>query len=895
MIWKGRFGGLPPSNRELERDIDEELAQHLEMRAKDFEREGLDRKSAEKKAQRRFGDVEAYRGEMKRVKSEHVQRVERMMYLDELRQDIGFGFRQFVKEPALPLMIMILLAVGLGATTAIFSVVKAVLLEPLPYESPDQLVMIWADKKGQSIPVSYPNFKDWRDQNQSFEDIGVFDYTTFNLSGTGLPERLAGTMVSAGIFEILGVQPELGRTLLAEEDMPGAPRVVIVSHRLWQRRFSGDPNLIGESITLDGEPFTVIGVMPPGFVIPSPWLRGEKMDLWMSHHIPQVNKSQLSNRGSHLFLALGRMKERITFGQAQEEMSVIAGRLEKQYPDTNRETGVRVSPLLEEVVGRADAQLMMLLGAAALVLLVVCGNVAGLLMAKAATRQSEIAVRSALGAGRSRLRRQLLVENLPLSFLGAALGFALAVWGTHLLRSLLPLGIFRIETVTFDAGVFLFTLGLSLVTSLVFSLAPAWTVAKTEPTEWLKQGRGNSFRTLRQSRLRNGLVVAQFAVTLLLTNVAALMLRSYFELHDRDYGFDTENVLILGLSVKGAEYDRQESLLAFYNEVIERVEALPGVRTVAATNKLPLRGGRHARIRDAEGHDFSQTKRPSVETSIVTGDYFKTMGIPLFEGRTFTEQDRATASWSAVINKSLADRLWPKERSVGKRFTFPFDTPVDCEVVGVVADVNQHGPEKDPIAEVFLSFTPLPVEVERYLEYVKYLVVQTDVDPLALSGSIRREVAKVDPNQPLSEVQTTAGLLGSALERRRFNTLLVGVFATTALIILVTGIYGVMSFFVAQKNHEIGVRVAMGASWSGVQKLVLGQGLKLAAVGVALGLLGVFVTTKLTESMVYGVSPTDPTTLFCGIVFLLGVGLLGSWLPALRASRVDPILALREE
>jgi putative ABC transport system permease protein len=895
MIWRERFGGLPPSRKEIERDIDEEIAQHLEMRAKDFEREGLDRRSAEIKAQSRFGDVEGYQGEMKRIKSEHVQRVERSRYLDELRQDFGYGLRQFVKRPALPLTIVILLSVGLGATTAIFSVVKAVLLEPLPFESSDRLVMIWADKKGRSVPVSYPNFKDWRGQNESFEDIGVFDYTTFNLSGRGTPERLSGTMVSAGIFEILGAQPVLGRTLLPEEDVPGAPPVVMVSHRLWQQRFSGDPDFIGQSITLDGESFTAIGVMPAGFVIPSPWLRGEKMDLWVSHHIPLINKPLLANRGSHLLLALGRLKDGVTLARAQEEMNVIAGRLEQQYPDTNKETGVRVSPLLEEAVGKVGGQLMMLLGAAGLVLLVVCGNVAGLLMAKTATRQSEIAVRSALGAGRSRLKRQLLMENLPLTFLGSGLGFLFAFWGMRLLRSLLPLGIYRIEAVNFDAGVFFFTLGLSFITSLGFSLAPTWAFGKTETADWLKQGRSFSIRSIRQSRLRNILVLVQFAVALLLANAAVLMLRSYVELHDRDYGFDTESVLILGLSVKGTEYDKQENLIGFYDEVIERVEALPGVRTVAATNKLPLRGGRQARIREAEGHDFSQTKRPSVETSIVTDDYFRTMGISLLDGRSFSERDRTKGSWSVIVNKSLADRLWPKGDSVGKRITFPFRTPVECEVVGVVADVRQHGPEREPVSEVYLHFSPLPEEVERYLEYVKYLVVETDVDPLTLVGSIRHEVAKADPHQPLSEIQTTAGLLGSTLARRRFNTLLVGIFATTVLIILITGIYGVMSFFIAQRTHEIGIRVAMGASRSKVQNLVLGQGLKLAAAGAALGLLGVFLTTKLTESMVYGVSPTDPTTLAGGIVFLLGVGLLGSLLPALRASRVDPILALRED
>jgi predicted permease len=886
---------LAPSPDEIEREVDDEVGLHIEMRAKDFERKGLDSKAARLAARRRFGDAERYRKEMSEIKNGHVTRQERCRYWDEIRQDIRFGLRQLSKKPALALMIVALLAIGLGVNTAIFSVVKPVLLEPLPYESPHQLVMIWDTRKGQSSPVSYLNFQDWRTANKSFDDIGTFDYTSFNLTGQGEPERLAGSMVSAGLFEILRVQPVLGRTLLPEEDRPGARPAVLISYRLWQRRFGADPDLVGKSITLDGEPFTIIGVMPAGFEIPSPWTRGEKKDLWMSHHIPEINKPLLSNRGSHLLLSLARLKEGVSIEEAQEEMDLIAGRLEQQYPDTNKETGVRISPLHEELLGKTGGQLMMLLGAAGLVLLVVCGNVAGLLMAKATTRQSEVAVRSALGASRARLIRQLLIENLPLAFLGGAIGLLLAHWGLFALRSILPTNIPRIDTVTIDGWVFAFTLWLSFVTGLIFSIAPAWATAKTELTSSLKEGRGYSPASGGRSRVSNLLVVAQFALTLVLANAAALMLQSYFELRGRDYGFDTDDVLILGLTIKGSEYESQSRFVGFYDEVVERIAALPGVRHVALTNKLPLEGGNNARIKEADGHDFNYAKRPSVETSIVTKDYFKAMGIPLLDGRAFTVEDRSMGPWSVVINKTLADTLWPGEQSIGKHFTFPFYTPVDCRVVGVVGDVRQHGPEKDPISEVYLNFTPLPLEVERYLKYVKYLVVRTDGDPLTLVGAIRHEAAKVDPHQPISEIRTTAGILDSALARRRFNTLLIGFFGATAMILLAAGIFGVMSFFVAERTHEIGIRVALGASWSSVQRLVFGQGLKLAVIGVAVGLVGVFATTKLTESMVYGISPTDASTLVCGTLFLVAVGLCGSLVPALRATRVDPILALREE
>jgi putative ABC transport system permease protein len=895
MIWKDRFGGLPPSRKEIERDINEELDLHLEMRAKDFEREGLDPDSAKKKAQRRFGDAERYAKETLQIKNDLVNRQERHCYWDEIRQDVFFGLRQLAKKPALPLVIVVLVAVGLGANTAIFSVVKAVMLEPLPFESPDQLVMIWDTKQRHQVPVSYLNFQDWRATNESFDDIGVFDYTSFNLAGQGEPERLAGSMVSSGLFEILRVQPVLGRTLLPEEDRPGARPVVLISYRLWQRRFGADPDIVGKSIRLDGGPFTVIGVMPAGFQIPSPWTRGEDKDLWVSHHIPEVNKPLLANRGSHLLLCLARLKAGVSIEEAQEEMDFIARRLEQHYPDTNKETGARVTPLVEELLGKTSRQLMMLLGAAGLVLLVVCGNVAGLLMAKATTRQSEIAVRSALGASRARLIRQLLVENLPLALLGGTFGLLLAHWGLFALRAILPTNIPRIETVTIDGWVFAFTLGLSILTGVLFSIAPAWVTARAELTSSLKEGRGFRPGSAGPARARSILVVTQFALTLLLAHAAALMLQSYFELRGRDYGFNVDDVLIVGLTIKGSEYDSQSKFVGFYNDVIERIESLPGIRHVALTNKLPLEGGSNARIKDADGHDFSGTNRPSVETSIVTMDYFKAMGIPMLEGRTFDVQDRSINSWSIVINETLADTLWPGESSIGKHFTFPFYTPVDCRVVGVVGDVRQHSPEKDPVSEVYLNFTPLPSDVERYLKYVKYLVVETDGDPLTYVGAIRHEVAKVDPHQPISGIRTTAGIVGSALARRRFNTFLIGLFAVTALMLLAAGIYGITAFFVVQRTHEIGIRVAMGASRSGVQKLVLGQGLKLAVIGVVVGLVGVFTTTKLTESMVYGLSPTDPATLMGGVVFLVSLGFFGSLLPALRASRVDPILALRDE
>jgi putative ABC transport system permease protein len=886
---------LPPSRKEIERDVDEELALHLEMRAKDFEREGLDPDSAKKKAQRRFGDTERYRCEMKGIKDDYVQSIERVHYFEEITNDIRHGFRQLMKKPALPMMIIVLLAIGVGANTAIFSVVKAVLLEPLPFEASDQLVIFWETEDGSGrSPASYPNFLNWREQAKSFEDIGVITYWHFNLGGEQGPERVFATLVSEGLFELLGVEPELGRTILPEEDRAGAPKVVLISHGLWHRRFGGDPGVIGEAILIDQEPFTVIGVMPPGFEAPSPWLVGKKTDVWFSLCLPPINEPLLENRDVHWMVAIGRLKDGVSIDEAQGEMNLIASRLEAEYPETSENEGVILHPLHEDLVGRAGNQLLMLLGGAGLVLLIVCGNVAGLLMAKATTRQTEVAVRSALGASRARLTRQILVENVPLTLLGGGLGFLLALGGLQSLQSIIPTDIPRIDAVGFDGGVFAFTLGISFITGVLFSLAPAWSSLRVDLVDQLKQGRGSTLMGASRNRARNLLVVAQFALTLVLANAAALMLQSYFELQDRDYGFYKEGVLTLGVSIQGSEYQTSTDVRRFYDELIERVEALPGVRSAAATSKLPLQGGSNSDIEKADGHDFSQGQTPFAEMSVVTLDYFQTMGIPLLRGRMFDDHDHMMSDLKpAIINEAMVEKLWPNEDPIGKHFEI--FAPHSMTVVGVVGDVRQWGPEREAHPEVYMPLSAVPPMMQFTFKTVRFLVVRTDEDPLSLAGAVRQEVARVDPYQPISDIRTTADVLSSTLARRRFNTLLIGIFATIALILVAAGIYGVMSFFVAQRTHEIGIRVAMGARWSGVQRLVLVQGLKLAAIGIVFGLAGVVATTKLTESMVYGLSPTDPATLFAGAVFLVSLGLLGSLLPALRASRVDPILALRDE
>ncbi len=887
--------GWRPSKKDIEREVDEEVALHLDMRARDLEKRGLERSSARSEARRRFGDVERYRDEMFHIKNAHVQQQERAGYWDEVRQDIGFGLRQLMKKPALPLMIVFLLAIGVGANTAIFSVVKAVVLEPLPFDVSDRLVIFWETERGSGKgPASYPNFLDWREQAKSFEDIGAITYWNFNLTGKEGPERVFATLVSEGLFELLGVEPVLGRTILPEEDRLGAPKVVLISHGLWHRRFGGDPGVLGEAIVVDGEPYTVIGVMPPGFEAPSPWLVGKVTDLWFSLCLPPLNEPLLEKRDTHWMIAIGRLRDGVSLDEAQEEMNVIAKRLETQYPETNENKGAILLPLHEDLVGRAGTQLLMLFGGAGLVLLIVCGNVAGLLMARATTRQTEVAVRSALGASRARLMRKTVVENVPLTLLGGGLGFLLALVGIRSLQSIIPTDIPRIDAIGFDGGVFAFTLGLSFLTGVLFSLAPAWSTSRVNLADQLKQGRGALLMGESWNRAPSLLVVAQFALTLVLANAAALMLQSYFELLNRDYGFHKEGVLTLGISIQGPEYQDSTDVSRFYDALIERVEALPGVRHVAATSKLPLEGGNNSDINKADGHDFSQTQSPFAELSVVTPDYFQTMGIPLLMGRTFDDHDDMISILKpAIINMAMAERLWPNEDPIGKQFEI--FAPHSMTVVGVVGDTRQWGPEREAHPEVYMPLSAAPPELQFTFKVVRFLIVRTDEAPLSLVGAVRQEVARVDPNQPISDIRTTADVLSSTLARRRFNTLLIGIFATIALILVAAGIYGVMSFYVAQRRHEIGIRVALGARRADVQKLVLGRGLSLAAIGVVVGLVGVFATTKLTASMVYGVSPIDLMTVVGGTTFLVVIGLLGSLVPALRATRVNPILALREE
>jgi predicted permease len=686
------------------------------------------------------------------------------------------------------------------------------------------------------------------------------------------------------MFEMLGVRPALGRTFLPREEESGAP-VAILSDDLWNRRFDADPDVVGTTIMLNREPHTVVGVMPPRFDMPSPYLVGRTHQVYWP-----LSKEQLQDgRGWNWLLGYGRLKEGVTLEAADAEMAAITGALAERYPDTNEGKGVRLIALHEWLFGRVGGQLLVLLGAAGFMLLIVCGNVASLLLARATTRQTEMAIRAAVGASRGRVVRQLITEGLLVSLVGGTAGVLLAVWGVGVLSAAIPSSVPRIDAIAVDRLVLFFALGLSIVTGILFGLAPALTASRVNLTESLKEGRGGWSGRSARNPLRSALVIGQFGLAVLLATGAALMVKSYWRFRDSERGFVAENVLTARLTLEGSQYEDAGRRYAFYRAAIERIGALPGVTAVGATSKLPLGGGTNTRVWAED--DPERPMRgggPLIELSRIASDYFPAMGIELLAGRYLTDQDTVSASPGAIINEEMARRLWPEEDPLGKRFSRRNEPPTWMTVVGVVRNVRQWSLYRPAISEMYL---PYPTDPSRWF----FLTVRTTGDPLSLAGAVRREVFALDPDQPLTEVQTMEGLVEGALAGQRFNTILTGLFAGIALLLVAAGIYGVMSYFVAHGTHEIGIRIALGGGRSGVMTLVLRRGLKLALLGAGVGIVAVFASIRVISAMVFGVGPADVLTVGAGALFIVVVGLLGSLIPAHRATRVSPLTALRSE
>ena len=803
-----------------------------------------------------------------------------------LWQDVRYGARMLAKRKGFTLVAVSALALGVGANTAIFSVVNAVVLRPLPFADPDRLVKIYVTDARRGVtkyPASYLNFADWRAQNTSFEAIAAHASTGAAVRVGELPESVEGVYVSADLFRALGARPLMGRALLPEDEAPGS-RVVVVSHEMWRKRFNSDPGIVGRQVAFDGEPTTVVGVMPEGFRFPVEVVGPE---YWQ----PLDPKSEANlERGQNYLSVFGRLKPGVTPAQAQAEMATIAARLEQQHAEENAGRGVNLVPLHEDIVGDVRPALLVLLGAVGCVLLIACANVANLTLARAASRSREIAVRSALGASRWRVARQLLTESLLLSLVGGLAGLLLALWGVEALAAAIPADIPRAAEIGIDPAVLLFTLGVALLTGVVFGLAPALRASKSDLNESLKEGSRGSTEGFRGNRLRGLLVVFEVALSLVLLVGAGLLIRSFFELRAVRPGFDPQNLLTAGIGLPPNKYGDEASQAAFFKQVLERVAHLPGVKSVGGIEPLPMSGNNWSTAVTVDGRPAPPPgQRQRTQTRVVSPDYFRAMGIPLLRGRFITEQDTAESPKVVVVSESFARQVFPGEEAVGKRVKPTLAPNFMAEIVGVVGDVKHGALDEAVTPELYASYRQAP---QPFLA----LVVRAEPAVTAgLTNSVREAVLQVDPNQPLYNVKTMEELLSDSVARRRFNMALLAVFAGIALALAAVGVFGVMSYSVTRRTHEIGIRVALGAQRRDVVRLIVGQGMALVGAGVALGLACALALSRLIAGLLYGVSASDPVIYSAVALTLAAVALAACYLPARRATRVDPMIALRHE
>jgi putative ABC transport system permease protein len=867
--------------RRREEELDEEIEGHLRMAIRERVERGETTEQARAATLREFGSVTL------------VKEVTREMWgwawLVQFKQDLGFGLRMMRRNPGFTFVAVVALALGVGANTAIFSVVNTVLLRPLPFKDPSRLVVLWEDNTKQGFPrnsVSPANFADYRDQNQVFQGMAAFTPRSFNLTGEGEPERIDGLRVSANLLTLLGVTPQLGRPFTGEEDRPGAARAVILGDRLWRRRFGSDPSVVGKTVTLDGNGYTVVGVMPPGFQF-----RGAFPDAKDDLLVPLVfGPKEAASRGNHYLEAVARLKDGVTLEQARAEMTTIAERLQRQYPAYDSGIGAAVVPLHEQLVGDIRPALLVLMGSVVLVLLIACANVANLLLARAASRQREIATRVAIGASRTRLVRQFLAESLLLAAVGGVFGLLLSVWVMRAIKAFMPEDVSQVKSVTLDARVLGFTALLSLMTGLVFGLAPALQASNLNLNETLKEGGRDSASGNRGRRVRAALVVAEIAVSFVLLVGAGLLVNSFVRLRNVDPGFDYENLLTMRVELPPQRYQDRPRRSAFYTELLRRVEALPGVKSAAVTSPLPLIYDGDSMGVAIEGRPAPPPgQEPDIVTRVVSPHYFRAMGIRLLRGRELGDQDGPNSQPAAVISETMARRYWPGEDPIGKRVA-PGSAREHGEwisVVGVAGDVRQSELGSEPKPQMYLPY-------EQSDEFVpRDLVVKTEGEPLALAPAVRGEVWGIDRHQPVSNVAAMQDLVSESLARQRFSVLLLGAFAGVALVLAAVGIYGVMSYSVAQRTHEIGVRMALGARPRDVLGLAVGQGLKLVLAGVVIGVASALAMTRVMASLLFQVSPADPATYAAISLTLAGVATAACLVPARRAAKVDPLIALR--
>jgi predicted permease len=880
--WFLRLGGLFGKERR-ERELAEELKSNLALHIEDNLSAGMTPEEARRQALIKLGGIE-------QTKEQYRDRLS-IPLLETLIQDLRFGLRQLRRNPGFTAVAIITLALGIGATTAIFSVVSAVVLRPLPFPAPHQLVEVLPSGTGRNInrmAASYPDFLDWRKQNGVFTDMAAYTWTVFALIGHGGADSITGTAATPSLFSILRVSPLLGRTFTWHEESAQASPVAMISERLWRRRFAADPALIGKTIDLNKRAFTVVGVLPSSFHFPFLSIRS---DIWVPITKDPTFGYMSSVRADPYLRVIARLKPRVSVLAAQAQMGIILARLPRAYPKADAGWRISLAPLRGKLIAGLQEPMLVLLGAVLFVVLIACANVANLLLARATTRQKELAVRAALGASRRRLIRQVLSESVVLSLVGGGLGLLLAFASMGALVSLVPIDVPRIHSIRIDGWVLTFTIVLALIAGILAGLAPAFYRPQTALSEALKEGARGSGAGPRR-RVRGFLVICEVALAMVLLAGAGLLIRSFIGLDRVDPGFDPHHVFEAGISLPPAAYKGPAQWGSFRNQLLGRVRSLPGVKGASATLLPPLSGNAIPLQLTIQGRaPRSPGNLPSADYSDVGADYFRVMKIPLLRGRLFTRDDTSLSRPVAIINEAMAQRYFPGQDPIGHGIVIHYFGPLGRtvrDIVGIVGDVKVQSLGEAPAPLVYTPLAQAPVPI-------MFMLIRTVGSPSHLADVVRAQVRQIDPTLPLSNVTTAARQLRRTLAEPQFHTSLLGTFAGLALILAMVGIYGVISYSVSQRTHEIGVRMALGAQRGDVLKLVVGQGIALALIGVAIGIAAALGLTRFLGSMLYGVKPTDPPTFVAASLMLMGVALLACYIPARRATKVDPMTALRYE
>ena len=871
------------ARKKWEQDASDELRFHIEQQTGANIAAGMAPEEARREAALQFGAVEGVK--------EDCREQRRGFWLETIAADARYAFRMMRKNPGFAAIAILTLALGIGANTAIFSVVYAVLLKPLPYADPSQLVLVTEAKPQEGVELtgtSYPNFEDWRAQNNVFSELAADQAHDLTVTGRGEPFVVNTTVVTPEIFALLEAQPLLGRTFVPGDGKRGAAPVVILSENIWRSRFGADPKIVGSSVSLDKRSFTILGIMRSGFRAPT---LSRNQDIWIPLVDDPLFGTWMARRGGHWARVIGRLKPGVSMAQAQADMEAIAGRLGKDFPEENAGWTIRVQPLQKAMVGDVKPALLVLLGAVALVLLIACANIANLLLARATSRAKEMSVRIALGAGRGRIVRQLLTESAALGLLGGAAGILVAYWGVQSLRSFLPAEMAQMKAIRVDGWVLAFALFLSVAASLVFGLAPALFAAGSDLQKTLREGAGRGGASGSRQKARSILAAAEIAVAMVLLVGAGLLVRSFISLTAVSPGFRTERLMKAEVSLPQFEYSTPAQWNAFANDLLARIQVEPGMRDSAIAIPLPLADGNVNLGFEIEGVAAApSTNTRAADYVAASPEYFRVMGVPLLRGREFSRADVASTPRVAIISEAMARTYFPNEDPIGRRiiFGFPPDGDAPREIVGIVGDVRDVGLRQEPAAMMYVPYAQAPF-------WGAVVVTRSSLSLSSFADAVRRDANSIDKDLPVTDIATMPDVVNASVAQPRFQTVLLGLFGALALILAAVGIYGVISFSVAQRTHEMGIRMSLGAQPAQVLRLVMGQGARMALVGIALGAAAALGLTRLMRSLLFGVSAADPLTFAAVAILLVGVALAACYVPARRAMRVDPMTALRHE